>query len=114
MTIDNMPLAATQTPAECGPDVSAIDGTRWGRCRAVRANFLWRVLFPQWMKRKREYMGLSQYYLSRISGIGRGAVAQYEQGRCFPDGRNMERLLNAFQLTEREKGTMFRQLYRDA
>lgn len=114
MTTDNMPLEATQTPAECGPDVRTIDDTRWGRYRAVRANFLWRVLFPQWMKRKREYMGLSQYYLSRIAGISLGSIAQYEQGSRFPDGRNMERLLNAFQLTEREKGTMFRQLYRDA
>ena len=109
-----MPLTATQMAAECGTDVRTIDGTRWGRCRAVRADFLWRVLFPQWMKMKREYMGLSKYYLSRISGISRGAISQYEQGSRFPDGRNMERLLNTFWLTEREKETMFRQLYRDA
>lgn len=109
----NIPLTATQTPAECGADVRTIDDTRWGKYRAVRADFLARIIFRKWLKMKRKNMDLTQYDLGRLSGVGRGAVAQYEQGRRFPDGRNMERLLDALRLKEREKETMFRQLYRN-
>lgn len=38
MAIDNMPLAATQTPAECGPDVRTIDDTRETTNRNERAS----------------------------------------------------------------------------
>lgn len=38
MTIDNMPLASTQTPAECGVDALTIDDTREATNRNERAS----------------------------------------------------------------------------
>lgn len=98
-----MTLTATQTPAECGEDVSTIDDTRQavkGDVRAsVKANEALVKWFPDWVREKRQRAGWTQYDLGRISGMGRGAIAQYEQGRRVPGKCSVERLLDTFQIT---------------
>lgn len=47
MTIDNMPLSATQTHAECGVDARTIDDTREGIERNERASVEAWEIFPK-------------------------------------------------------------------
>ena len=114
MTVDNMPLEATQKPAECGVDAFTIDDTREEVMPRERASVALKEFFPQWVKWQRQRAGQTQYDLGRLSGLGRGAIAQYEQGRRIPWRRSVQRLLDAFHITGVDRAAVLRWLPDDA
>lgn len=58
---------------------------------------------PSKLRTLRAESGLFQRDVSELTGIPRGRYSEYENGRRLPSGKNLEKLLNLFEVPDDER-----------